>query len=232
MLIKTTTKVFGPHSPGVARYLFFLFFLFYYYIILYLIIFDQLRTYFLQTPASSAHASLRQMRCWSSSKKIKIKIKKSNKSEENPENRKKVLTSGPWPSLPSAVRIGREVTDGCPGRRTRGISRLSAATCCAIPWPELRRLTPGMSAPLLQSRAPPDQARSRPSRAAQFAPRPRPPLASRLGLCIKAVRSASYGPTQPKRGVVGCRLWLPAPFRARGKTPSGQVSRSREVYGC
>jgi hypothetical protein len=124
------------------------------------------------------------------------------------------------------------VTDGCPGRRTAGISRLSAGTCCAIPWPELSRPTPRMSAPLLQIRAPPDHARSRPTRAAQLAPRPLLPSASRLELCIKAVRSASYGPTQPKRGVVGCRLKLPAPLRAREKTPSGQVSRSREVYGC
>ena len=125
------------------------------------------------------------------------------------------------------------MTDGCPGRRTAGISRLSAWTCCAIPWPELSRPTPRMSAPLLQIRAPPDHhARSRPTRATQFAPMPLLPLVSRLELCIKAVRSASYGPTQPKRGVVGCRLKLPAPLRARGKAPSGQVSRSREVYGC
>jgi hypothetical protein len=68
------------------------FFLFYYYTILYLIIFNQLRTYFLQTPAISAHARLRQMRCWSSSpKKRKESKKKSNKSEEHPENRKQVL---------------------------------------------------------------------------------------------------------------------------------------------
>jgi hypothetical protein len=126
-----------------------------------------------------------------------------------------------------------EVTDGCPGRRTAGISRLSAGTCCAIPWPELSRPTPRMSAPLLQIRAPPDHhARSRPTRATQFAPMPLLPLVSRLELCIKAVRSASYGPTQPKRGVVGCRLKLQAPLRARGKTPSGQVCRSREGYGC
>jgi hypothetical protein len=124
------------------------------------------------------------------------------------------------------------VTDGCAGRRTAGISRLSAGTCCAIPWPELSRPTPRMSAPLLQIRAPLDHARSRPTRAAQLAPRPLLPSASRLELCIKAVRSARYGPTQPKRGVVGCRLWLLAPLRARGKTPSGQVSRSREVYMC
>jgi hypothetical protein len=73
----------------------------------------------------------------------------------------------------------KEVTDGCPGRRTRGISRLSAGTCCAIPWPELSRPTPRISAPLLQFRAPPDQARSRPTRAVQFAPRPLPSLSSR-----------------------------------------------------
>ncbi len=31
-------------------------------------------------------------------------------------------------------------TDGCPGRSTGGISRVSAGTCCAIPCPELSRL--------------------------------------------------------------------------------------------
>ena len=75
-------------SRGISFYFLFFILLYYIYLIKHLIQFRSL--YFLHTPASSAHASLRQMRCWSSSKKIK-KDKKSNKSEENPENRKKVL---------------------------------------------------------------------------------------------------------------------------------------------
>ena len=125
-----------------------------------------------------------------------------------------------------------QVTQGCSGPHTRGISRVSAGSCCAISWPEVGRPTPRIFAPFVQSRHRQTKPAAAPCRAAQLAPRPLPTLASRLGLCIKVARRARYGPTQPKRGVVGCRLWLPAPLRARGKTPSGQVSRSREVYGC
>ena len=125
-----------------------------------------------------------------------------------------------------------QVTQGCPGPHTGGISRVSAETCYAISWPELSRPTPRIFAPFVRIRHRQTKPTAAPRRAAQLAPRPLLPLVSRLELCIKAVRSASYGPTQPKRGVVGCRLKLPAPLRARGKAPSGQVSRSREVYGC
>ena len=125
-----------------------------------------------------------------------------------------------------------QVTQGCSGPHTSGISRGSAGSCCAISWPEVGRLTPRISAPFVQIWHRQTKPAAAPCRAAQLAPRPLPTLASRLGLCIKVARRARYGPTQPKKGVVGCRLWLLAPLRARGKTPSGQVSRSREVYGC
>ena len=94
------------------------------------------------------------------------------------------------------------------------------------------RSAPGKSAPFVQIRHRQTKPAAAPCRASQLSPRPLPTLEARLRVDIKGVRSARYGPTQPKRGVVGCRLWLLAPLRARGKTPSGQVSRSQEVYGC
>ena len=125
-----------------------------------------------------------------------------------------------------------QVTQGCSGPHTGCISRVSAETCCAISWPELSRPTPRIFAPFVRIRHRQTKPAAAPRRAAQLAPRPLPTLASRLRLCIKVARRARYGPTQPKRGVVGWRLWLLAPLRARGKTPSGRVSNSREVYGC
>ena len=121
---------------------------------------------------------------------------------------------------------------GCPGPHTGGISRLSAETCYAISWPELSRPTPRIFAPLLRIRHRQTKPAAAPRRAAQITPRPLPTSGTRLGMDTKGVQSARYGPTQPEMGVVGCRLWLLAPLRARGKTPSGQVSRSREVYMC
>ena len=125
-----------------------------------------------------------------------------------------------------------QVTQGCSGPHTGGTSRLSAETCCAISWPELSRPTPRIFAPFVRIRHRQTKPAAAPRRAAHITPRPLPTSDTRLEMDIKGVQSARCGPTQPKRGVVGCRLWLLAPLRARGKTPSGRVSNSREVYEC
>jgi hypothetical protein len=66
-----------------------------------------------------------------------------------------------------------------PGRRTGGISRLSAATCCAVPWHELTRPTPRMSAPFVQIRA-----RQTKPAAAPPAPSSSPPGRFRVGISL------------------------------------------------
>ena len=96
------------------------------------------------------------------------------------------------------------------------------------------RSPPHKSAPFAQIWHRQTKPAAAPRRAAQITPRPLPTSGTRLGMDTQGVQSARYGPTQPKMGVVGCRLWLLAPLRARGKAPSGQVSNSREVpsHGC
>ena len=89
------------------------------------------------------------------------------------------------------------------------------------------RSAPGKSSPIVQIRHRQTTPAAAPCRASQLSPRPLPTLETRLQLCIKGVRRARYGPTQPDWRVVGCRLWLLAPLRARGITPFGQVSRSQ-----
>ena len=59
-----------------------------------------------------------------------------------------------------------------------------------------------------------------PLRTSQLTRRPLRPMVARLSVDIRGSQLARYGPTKPVR-VDGCRLWLLAPLRARGKTPSG-----------
>jgi hypothetical protein len=73
----------------------------------------------------------------------------------------------------------RQVTQGCSGSQTGGISRLSAETCCAISWPELSRPTPRIFAPFVRIRHRQTKPAAAPRRAAQLAPRPLPTLSAR-----------------------------------------------------
>ena len=80
--------------------------------------------------------------------------------------------------------------------------------------------------------ASPDQARNRPA--------PRLPshfqAASKVGCALRHNRPVckvcQVRASATARLVVGCRLRLLAPLRASENTPSRQVSRSQEVYGC
>ena len=107
---------------------------------------------------------------------------------------------------------------------SRTFRRDWAVLYCGMQFP---RSAPRKSAPFVQIWHRRTKPAAAPCCAPQLSPRPLPTLETRLQLCIKGVRRARYGPTQPDWRVVGCRLWLLAPLRARGITPSGQVSRSQ-----
>ena len=83
----------------------------------------------------------------------------------------------------------------------------------------ISRSAPGKSAPFVQTwhRQTKQQA---PLRTSQLTRRPLPPMIARLSVGIRGSQLARYGPTKPVR-VDGCRLWLLAPLRVCGKTPSG-----------